>query len=180
MAASSELLTLSRLRWNVPVMAELARAPEATFSRLAEALRVSRDSLSRSLRALAEPAWIARGKEAGTRAPYVLTRAGRRIAPSCVELVRTAQGLALEELAFRRWTLPVATALHGWSLRFAELRAMLPDITPRALALALKEMEAVGLLKREILGGFPPSASYRLTAKGQRFLPALDRLPAAP
>lgn len=173
MEVSPIVLSLSRQRWNVPVMACLHASGEATYVSLVDELAVSRDSLSRSLQALQVLRWVLpRERPPG----YVLSKPGRRIAPPCADLLAAARTAKAEDLVLRRWTLPIAAALHGWSLRFAELKAVLADITPRALALALKDMETSGLVEREIIGGFPPSAAYTMTEKGARLLPALERL----
>jgi len=168
------ILTLTRHRWNVPLIAHLARHPRESFVGIAEDLKVSRDSLSRSLEALQEPGYIQRREL--DRVVYALSAKGRRIAPPCIEVLDLARGRRIEELVLRRWTLPIATVLEHWSLRFNELKAALPDITPRALALALKEMESAGVIHREIVGGFPPAASYRLAESGMSLLPVLARM----
>ncbi|GMV80561.1 MAG: hypothetical protein AMXMBFR7_17450 [Planctomycetota bacterium] len=168
------LLTLTRHRWNLPLVAHLGASGEDSFNDLAETMRISRDSLSRSLDALKDSGLILRS-ESG-RVVYALTTKGRRMAPPCTEVLDLARTREIEELALRRWTLPIAIVLENWSLRFNELKAALPEITPRALALALKDMDAAGLVSREIVGGFPPAASYKLTEAGVLFLPALARL----
>jgi DNA-binding HxlR family transcriptional regulator len=51
-------------------------------------------------------------------------------------------------------------------------RAALP-VTPRALALALRELEVAGLVEREVLATRPPSTRYRVTRAGGRIVRAL-------
>jgi len=165
---SSTLLLLTGHRWNVPVVAHLGRTGAAPFGEIVAELRVSRDSLSRTLGSLAAPGWVGRENRL-----YTLTQPGIALAPPCAEILDRARRRSLESVVFKKWSLPVAAALMGWSLRFAELRAMLGDITPRALTLALKEMQAAGLVSRKVIGGFPPSTSYRLTRSGETYLPAL-------
>ncbi|MCC6573016.1 MAG: helix-turn-helix transcriptional regulator [Planctomycetes bacterium] len=165
---SPDLLTLARLRGNIPVMAALDGSPRG-FSQLADALDLSRDTLSRSLKAL-QPKWV---RHAGD---YRLTAAGTKIAPVCGGILELAVRIRQKEVLLRRWTLPVAAALRHWSLHFGELRAMLPGITPRALTLALKEMAEAGLVAREIEMSFPPSAIYRLTGAAERLLPLIGRI----
>jgi DNA-binding HxlR family transcriptional regulator len=46
--------------------------------------------------------------------------------------------------------------------RFSELRAALPA-TARALALALKDLETTGLVRRTVTDDRPPQVSYRAT-----------------
>jgi DNA-binding HxlR family transcriptional regulator len=43
----------------------------------------------------------------------------------------------------------------------------LPDATPRALTLALKELDAAGLVRRTVLDDYPPSVVYELTASAR-------------
>jgi DNA-binding HxlR family transcriptional regulator len=166
---SASLLTLTRHRWNVPVMARLGGGP-AGFTALAEDLSASRDSLSRALKALIVPGWVQRGET------WKLTRTGGRIAKRCAAIATTARKQETSSVMYKRWSLPIAAALTSWSLHFNELRLMLPGISPRALTLALKELQAAGLVHREIVGGFPPAAAYHLTRQGEAFVPPLLRL----
>lgn len=154
-------------------MAHLGESSGSTFSDFVDRLSVSRDALSRTLGFLDRLNWVGKAKASSA---YLLSRTGARLAPPCLEIVQLAEAQQMGNVILSRWTLPVVASLHGWSLRFNELKAMLPDITPRALALALKTMHAAGLIEREILGGFPPTSSYRLTKRGERFFPPLDRL----
>jgi DNA-binding HxlR family transcriptional regulator len=59
--------------------------------------------------------------------------------------------------------------------RFSELRAALPA-TPRALALALKDSHAEGLVTRRVLAGYPPSTPYEPTAAARRIAAAARTL----
>jgi DNA-binding HxlR family transcriptional regulator len=175
MAVSETILALTAHRWNVPVLAHLGPIGAASFTDLREGLSVCRDSLVRTLGALERPGWVA-----PRRSEYALTRLGERVAPPSADLLRTARSRRLEDLVLRKWSLPVAAALEGWELGFAEVRAMLPGITPRALTLALKSLVEARLVDRRIVGGFPPASAYRLTERGRAFLPALLELGTVP
>jgi DNA-binding HxlR family transcriptional regulator len=178
MRPTPTLLALSRYRWNIPVTATLHREQGGDFGGLVDRLAVSRDSLTRTLTFLGDRGWV---RHRTTREPhYVLTPGGTRIAPPCVEILQVVEATGTADAAFRRWTLPIARALAGWSPRFQELRAMLPDITPRALTLALKEMQRAGLVHRRVVGGYPPSAEYCLTEQAQQLLPPLLQLSPRP
>jgi len=158
-------------RWNIPVLAHLAAGDGETFGAIRDALSVCRDSLTRTLRGLEDPGWvITRGRL------YGLTEPGRRVAAPSAGILETARAQDLEAVWLRKWPLVIADSLHGWSLGFAELRAMVGGISPRALTLALKDMAGAGLVEREVIGGFPPSTSYRLTERGEAFLPYLEEL----
>jgi DNA-binding HxlR family transcriptional regulator len=63
--------------------------------------------------------------------------------------------------------MPVVHALAHEPLRFSELRGRLQGISPRALTLALKELEAAGVVERRVTADYPPATSYRLAADAQ-------------
>ncbi len=126
---------------------------------LASSIKVARSALVRPIGLLGRHGWIAR-----IDGGLVLKDPGRKWGLPCQELVRLADDQA--DKAFRRWTLPVLQALAGWELRFHELRALLPDITPRALTQTLKTLIASGWIDRSVLPSFPPTVIYSLTSAG--------------
>jgi len=63
-------------------------------------------------------------------------------------------------------------ARAGW-LRFSELRRGMPDITERMLTRQLRELEADGLLHREVFREVPPRVQYSLTEAGASLIPIL-------
>src|ERR671939_337867 len=97
----------------------------------------------------------------------------RWAAPILAELERHRGARLVEafggraDLGLKKWSMPVLVAL-GRSTRFSELRAALPVVTPRALAIALKDLQGAGLATREVLAAYPPSTAYRLTDEGRR------------
>jgi DNA-binding HxlR family transcriptional regulator len=76
---------------------------------------------------------------------------------------------AARDTLLRKWSVPVLAEL-GAPRRFSELRTALTGVTPRALALALQELEAAGLVRREVLPTRPPSTVYRSTTRADRLL----------
>lgn len=72
-----------------------------------------------------------------------------------------------------KWSVPTLAEL-AQERRFSELRSALAGVTPRALALALKDLEAAGLVRREVLVTHPPSTVYRATATGKRVQRAFE------
>lgn len=169
---SPDLLVLTRLRGNIPLLAALDRGAMG-YNALAAASGLSRDSLSRSLRALQRPRWVRRLE--GPSA-YRLSPRGQSVAAAGAAVLDAAMELKRRELLLKRWSLPIAAALRNWSLRFGELREMLPGVTPRALTLALKELQAAGLVEREVEMTFPPSTAYRLSPRAETLLPPLLRI----
>lgn len=58
-------------------------------------------------------------------------------------------------------------------LRFGELRRGLPGITERMLTRCLRELEADGLVRREVYREVPPRVEYALTDLGASLIPVL-------
>ncbi|MFF8393564.1 winged helix-turn-helix transcriptional regulator [Streptomyces sp. NPDC016172] len=61
-------------------------------------------------------------------------------------------------------------------LRFGELRRAVPGISERMLILQLREMEASGLVHREVHHQVPPKVEYSLTEFGSSLNAALAPL----
>ncbi|MBA3838790.1 MAG: helix-turn-helix transcriptional regulator [Thermoleophilaceae bacterium] len=80
------------------------------------------------------------------------------------------------ELVGKRWTGAILSVLLEGSLRFSEIRALVPDISDRLLSERLKELEAEGIVDREVLDEHPIGVEYRLTAKGEALAPAVAAL----
>jgi DNA-binding HxlR family transcriptional regulator len=174
----STLVELFHLRWATPILVELHRGRGGRFVTLAHGLGLSRESLRRTLRALLERGLVARNPGYGhpLRPEYVLTAEGARLAPACGELLDALRSAGLEEVGLKKWSMPVLRALDQGAERFSELRAMLPGITPRALALALKDLEAADLVERRVTTDYPPATVYGPTTRARKLAPFLGRL----
>jgi DNA-binding HxlR family transcriptional regulator len=77
------------------------------------------------------------------------------------------------ELIGRRWSGAVIHLLMKNRLRYAELRAAIPDISDRMLSERLRELEAAGIVVRTVLPDPPVRVEYDLTEKGRALKPAL-------
>jgi DNA-binding HxlR family transcriptional regulator len=66
-------------------------------------------------------------------------------------------------------------AQHG-TLRFGELKRLIPKVTQKMLAQQLKELEEAGLVNRRVYAQVPPKVEYRLTTHGLTLRPVLDSL----
>jgi DNA-binding HxlR family transcriptional regulator len=70
--------------------------------------------------------------------------------------------------------------LHHLSLaravRFGELRRGMPDVTERMLTRQLRELEADGLVHREVFRQVPPKVEYSLTEMGKSLIPILKQM----
>ena len=77
-----------------------------------------------------------------------------------------------------KWKVLVLWALHVRPHRFGELRRELPGITEKVLASHLRELEADGIVHREVYDEVPPRVEYSLTPRGVTLNEALEPLGA--
>jgi DNA-binding HxlR family transcriptional regulator len=176
----SSLVALFHNRWSVPILAELHRRRGSRFVTLARTLGMSRESLRRTLAALIAGGLVGRNPGYGhpLRPEYVLTRAGESLARACEPLVQQLREDDLEDVGLKKWSMPVVFALAEGPRRFSELRERLEGISPRALTLALKDLEAAGLVDRRVTDDYPPATVYRLTSGGRPLATLLGQVAA--
>lgn len=178
MTAYRRLIQLAHHRWTIPLLAELHRRSGDRFAALANRLGISRDTLSKTLQDMIKAGWARRNPGYGhpLRPEYILTTKGMVVAPSFTALLQLLRRHEIEDLALRKWTLPVVAALADGHARFAELKAILPGVTSRALALALKDVEECDLAERTVIDEFPPTTRYTLTARGRKLAATLSNV----
>src|SRR6185295_2306599 len=80
------------------------------------------------------------------------------------------------ELIGGRWTGAVIQLLFHGRMRFAELRAAVPDISDRMLSERLRELETEGIVARIVIPETPVRVEYELTEKGRALEQALCAL----
>ena len=61
-------------------------------------------------------------------------------------------------------------------MRFGELQRAIPPVSQKMLTQQLRELEADGVVQRELYPGKPPRTEYSLTARGQTLRPILQAL----
>jgi Predicted transcriptional regulators len=66
--------------------------------------------------------------------------------------------------------------LTGKTLRFSQLRKEVPSATPKMLTQQLRELEADGLVRREVYPVVPPKVEYSLTELGMSIRPVLESM----
>jgi DNA-binding HxlR family transcriptional regulator len=164
----SSTSSLYRHRWAIPIVAALGADGGSRFVPLRNRLGIGRETLRQTLDALIADGLVIRNPGYGhpSRPEYLLTAAGGEVAPACADLVRLAKRAGVDDVVFRRWSLPVIGGLVS-ERRFADVRRAV-GATPRALSLSLKELVAAGVVERRVHDGFPPATSYRLTDRGRR------------
>jgi DNA-binding HxlR family transcriptional regulator len=84
------------------------------------------------------------------------------------------------ELVGRRWTGAILEVLRQSPrpLRFSEIATAIPALSDRLCSERVKELEARGLVRREVHPGPPVRVTYELTDMGRALEPALDELKA--
>lgn len=77
-----------------------------------------------------------------------------------------------------KWKVLILWALNEDTQRFGELRRMVPGITEKMLIQQLRELEADGVVHREVYPEVPPKVEYSLTDFGASLNDALGPLGA--
>ncbi len=75
-----------------------------------------------------------------------------------------------------KWKASILFRVSQEVRRFNELRRLFPKISQRMLTNQLRQLEADGLLHREVYAQIPPKVEYSLTERGRTLLPALEAL----
>ncbi|MCW2999443.1 MAG: helix-turn-helix transcriptional regulator [Solirubrobacterales bacterium] len=95
--------------------------------------------------------------------------------PGCCPLYHEAV-----ELIGRRWTGAIVAVLleahPARPLRFGEISQAVPELSDRMLSERLRELEARGVVVREVTPGPPTKVAYALTDMGVGLEPALAAL----
>ena len=78
----------------------------------------------------------------------------------------------------RRYAVSIIYASHHGCTRFTEFKRALGAIPPATLAQRLAELEAAGVLRRELRDTRPPHVEYVLTSEGRRLSELLEALVA--
>jgi len=170
--ATAELVELFHHRWAAPALALLAQRGGARFVEVQRKLGVTRESLRRALDALIELDYVRRNEGYGhpLRPEYLITDAGR----TASELAARVSASRARDTLLRKWSVPVLASLDE-PRRFSEIRTRLSGVTPRALALALRDLEDAGLVRRDVLPTRPPSTVYRATPRATAVLSGRPR-----
>src|ERR1700761_1738795 len=75
-----------------------------------------------------------------------------------------------------KWKAVILYHLLGDTIRFNELGRRLSRITQRMLTRQLRELEAAGLIHREVYAEVPPRVEYSLTPLGRSLEPVIRSL----
>lgn len=75
-----------------------------------------------------------------------------------------------------KWKVEILCVLHEAPRRFGRLRQLIPGISEKMLAQQLREMEADGIVHRQIHDTLPPKVVYSLTGEGADLTAGVARL----
>ncbi len=71
------------------------------------------------------------------------------------------------EIIGKRWTGAILRSMLAGGSRFSEILAGVPALSDRLLSERLKELEAEGIIERQVTPSTPVRIEYLLTEKGQ-------------
>ena len=83
---------------------------------------------------------------------------------------------ALIDMIGGRWKVLALWRLRDGPKRFTELRRQMPGVTQKMLTQQLRQLEADGLVRREVFPQVPPKVVYSLTATGEELSGLLSTL----
>ena len=75
-----------------------------------------------------------------------------------------------------KWKVLILWHLRDATLRYGELRSRLPKVTHKMFTQQLRELEADGLVHREVYPVVPPKTEYSLTDEGRTLVPMLTAM----
>lgn len=75
-----------------------------------------------------------------------------------------------------KWKVVILYQLRGKTLRFGELKKLIPRITQKTLTQQLRDLEQAKLVERTVYAEVPPRVEYRTTELAEKLSPVLDQL----
>ena len=75
-----------------------------------------------------------------------------------------------------KWKVLILRDLMPGTKRFGELKKSIGSVSQKVLTAQLRDMEANGLVHREVYAEVPPRVEYSLTELGQSLRPILDAM----
>lgn len=77
-----------------------------------------------------------------------------------------------------RWSMLILFTLNGKQepMRYSDILAAIPDISQKMLTVALKNLEADGLVERHAFAEIPPRVEYNITERAKTLMPHINAL----
>ena len=104
--------------------------------------------------------YISNGSAKGYYPPKARAMANEIESPVCKHFQRAA------ELLGKRWNPQLVRVLLSGAVRYSDLKAGVPQISDHLLSERLKELEAEGIVTREVTPSTPVRIEYLLTERG--------------
>jgi DNA-binding HxlR family transcriptional regulator len=135
-------------------------------------------AMRETLDELLELGWIRRNPGYGhpLRPEYILAPRGERLGPVCARLDAAFASLNVQDVALRKWSMPVLHVIGEGPTRFTQVSRVLHDLSDRALSLTLKDLTSAAIVARTLTDGPPPGSMYGSTNAGGILLPILDQV----
>lgn len=139
-------------------------------------------AMRQALDHLMELGWVRRNSGYGhpLRPEYLLTKEGERLAPAAALIDEAIVMARAQELAFRRWALPIVHVAYGeGSARFSALATALRPATDRAISMTLQRLRTGGAIER--VAGDGAGAAVGLASPGTMYVvgPSFGNIAAA-
>ncbi|MBW7476373.1 helix-turn-helix transcriptional regulator [Paenibacillus oenotherae] len=80
------------------------------------------------------------------------------------------------EILSKRWTAKIVYQLQSGPQRFVWIENSLPNLSGKVLSERLKELEAEGIIQRDVYPETPVRIEYQLTDKGKAFAPLFKEI----
>jgi DNA-binding HxlR family transcriptional regulator len=98
--------------------------------------------------------------------------------PPAANLLEPKTGCIASAMAVigNKWTALILRDLADGSKRFCELERSVGNINPRTLSQRLDDLEAHGILTKQMFAEVPPRTEYTLTPKGADLMPVLEQM----
>ena len=75
-----------------------------------------------------------------------------------------------------KWKVLIVWHLGFGTRRFAEVRDLLPGVSEKVLTAQLRQLEADGVLHKEVTPSVPPRVDYRLTEAGKELITVMESM----
>ncbi|PZD94336.1 MULTISPECIES: winged helix-turn-helix transcriptional regulator [Paenibacillus] len=80
------------------------------------------------------------------------------------------------ELLGKKWTGLIIRVLLGGPKRFKEIKEQIPEMSDKMLTDRMKELELLGIVKRNVYPEMPVRIEYELTEKGRGLEPVIQSI----
>ncbi|BBH23644.1 putative HTH-type transcriptional regulator YvaP [Paenibacillus baekrokdamisoli] len=80
------------------------------------------------------------------------------------------------EILSKRWTSMIVYQLLNGPQRFVAIEHSIPNLSGKVLSERLKELEAEGIIQRDVYPEMPVRIEYKLTEKGQGLAPLFTEI----